>query len=139
VQGPELGAVPGGLCARLRVTPTPPTLVQVLDMGINIPITVKKKAGGAGAKPAGGTLTAARLDRPVVNCLACGRIFDCRAVTNDIIQFLGAQGCSCPPCGTTTPALRNCCTPACPAAGWLGGQPVVWGWPWMNGWASHDT
>jgi hypothetical protein len=37
----------------------------------------------------------------VVNCLSCGKIYDCRSVTNDIIKFLGEwQGkwvglCSC--------------------------------------------
>lgn len=61
-------------------------------MGINIRTTIKKsKGGGAGGKPKGGALTAASLERPVVNCLSCGKIFDCRAVTNATIQFLGAR------------------------------------------------
>lgn len=25
----------------------------------------------------------------MVNCLSCGKIYDCRNVTNDIIKFLG--------------------------------------------------
>jgi hypothetical protein len=28
-------------------------------------------------------------ERKVVNCLSCGKIYDCRNVTNDIIKFLG--------------------------------------------------
>ena len=66
---------------------------QVLDLGVNIRTTVKKGRGGGGAHGARGAL-AGRLERPVVNCLRCGRIFDCRGVTNDTIQFLG--GCAPP-------------------------------------------
>lgn len=60
-------------------------------MGVNIRTTVKKgrSAGSASSARDGGPLSAARLERPVVNCLSCGKIFDCRAVTNDTIQFLG--------------------------------------------------
>jgi hypothetical protein len=76
----------------LILTWLPPPPSQVLDMGINIRTTVKKsKAGGGQADKGGGSLTAARLERRVVNCLSCGRIFDCRAVTNDTIQFLGER------------------------------------------------
>lgn len=30
----------------------------------------------------------ANLERKVANCLSCGKIFDCRNVTNDIIRFI---------------------------------------------------
>lgn len=30
-----------------------------------------------------------KLERKVANCLSCGKIFDCRNVTNDIIRFIG--------------------------------------------------
>lgn len=41
------------------------------------------------------TAAAATLERPVVNCLGCGKIYDCRSVTSDIARFLGEhQGLS---------------------------------------------
>ena len=43
-----------------------------------------KRAKGGGAAPA-----RPRVEKAVVNCLACGKVYDCRPVTNDIIMFLG--------------------------------------------------
>jgi hypothetical protein len=33
----------------------------------------------------------ARLERKVANCLSCGKIFDCRNVTSDVMRFIGKQ------------------------------------------------
>ena len=64
-----------------------------LDMGVNVRTTVakpRKGKGGSGAGAAGGKGGAAcRLQRRVVNCLSCGKVYDCRGVSNDVIQFLG--------------------------------------------------
>lgn len=60
-----------------------------------------KPAGGAGGGGGGGgggrrankgeqlDSISAKLERKVANCLSCGKIFDCRHVTNDIIRFIG--------------------------------------------------
>ena len=56
---------------------------EIID-GIRVKRSGKRgKAGtsGAGSRP--------QLEKPVVNCLACGKVYDCRPVTNDIINFLG--------------------------------------------------
>ncbi|KXZ45726.1 hypothetical protein GPECTOR_51g712 [Gonium pectorale] len=64
------------------------------------------KAGGRikapAAKPVGvrGPDLAASLERQVVNCLGCGKIYDCRNVTNDILRFLDRGGV-CTFCGDT--------------------------------------
>jgi hypothetical protein len=58
------------------------------------------KQAGAAAGGGGGGATGRRkgeqldsisskLERKVANCLSCGKIFDCRNVTNDIIRFIG--------------------------------------------------
>ncbi|GFR42813.1 hypothetical protein Agub_g3703 [Astrephomene gubernaculifera] len=53
--------------------------------------------------PDGGALAlAAALERQVVNCLGCGKIYDCRSATNDIIRFLDRGGV-CTFCGDTVP------------------------------------
>ena len=82
--------------------------------GIRVKRSGKRAKGGAGA-PA-----RPRVEKTVVNCLACGKVYDCRPVTNDIIMFLGEHsvpkhfdlthaadgfvnragsvpGCACPP------------------------------------------
>ena len=48
---------------------------------------------GKGKGPAGQTAPEAQLEKKVVNCLACGKIYDCRSQepTNDTLLFLG--GC----------------------------------------------
>ncbi len=39
---------------------------------------------------------AASLERKVVNCLGCGKIYDCRnAMSNDVLRFLGGWHASC--------------------------------------------
>ena len=53
--------------------------------GIRVKRSGKRAKGGAGA-PA-----RPRVEKAVVNCLACGKVYDCRPVTNDIIMFLGAH------------------------------------------------
>lgn len=45
-----------------------------------------------------GAAAAPHLERPVVNCLGCGKIYDCRQVTNDILRFLEHDG-TCTFCG----------------------------------------
>ncbi|GIL84063.1 hypothetical protein Vretifemale_12782 [Volvox reticuliferus] len=53
--------------------------------------------------PDGGALAlAASLERKVLNCLGCGKIYDCRSVTNDILRFLDRGGV-CTFCGDTVP------------------------------------
>lgn len=44
------------------------------------------RRGGGGPKPP----RPATLERPVVNCLACGKVYDCRGTfTSDITAFVG--------------------------------------------------
>lgn len=47
--------------------------------------------GGGTGRRKGGQLDSicSNLERKVANCLSCGKIFDCRNVTNDIIRFVG--------------------------------------------------
>ncbi|GIL59226.1 hypothetical protein Vafri_13915, partial [Volvox africanus] len=53
--------------------------------------------------PDGGALAlAASLERKVLNCLGCGKIYDCRSVTNDILKFLDRGGV-CTFCGNNVP------------------------------------
>jgi hypothetical protein len=54
--------------------------------GIKVRRVTKKKGAAAVAKPAG-----RKLDKPVVNCLCCGKVYDCRNVTGDVMRFLGAR------------------------------------------------
>ena len=62
------------------------------------------KDGAAGGGGGGGSsrgrkgeqldAISAKLERKVANCLSCGKIFDCRTVTNDVIRFIGKRrGC----------------------------------------------
>ena len=53
--------------------------------GIRVKRSGKRAKGGASvpARP--------RVEKTVVNCLACGKVYDCRPVTNDIIMFLGGH------------------------------------------------
>ncbi|KAG2487351.1 hypothetical protein HYH03_014064 [Edaphochlamys debaryana] len=66
------------------------------------------KAGGRikapSAKPVGmrGPDLAATLEKKILNCLGCGKIYDCRNVTNDILRFLDRGGV-CTYCGDTVP------------------------------------
>jgi hypothetical protein len=61
-----------------------------------------KRGGRLANKPAAGSSNTGRrgkgeqldsigskLERKVANCLSCGKIFDCRNATNDIIRFIG--------------------------------------------------
>ena len=48
-------------------------------------------SGRRGAKGEGLEAKTAGLERKVANCLSCGKIFDCRNVTNDILRFIGAR------------------------------------------------
>jgi len=54
--------------------------------GIRVKRSGKRAKGGAGASTA-----RPRVEKAVVNCLACGKVYDCRPVTNDIIMFLGER------------------------------------------------
>ncbi len=47
-------------------------------------------AGGAGSSKHGGE-GGPTVERQVVNCLSCGKVYDCRSFTNDIIRFLGER------------------------------------------------
>jgi hypothetical protein len=56
-----------------------------------IPRAAGKKDGGA-AGAGGAPDPAAGLERPVVNCLGCGKIYDARALSNDVLAFLSEGG-----------------------------------------------
>ncbi|GMH38757.1 hypothetical protein BSKO_06641 [Bryopsis sp. KO-2023] len=53
--------------------------------------------------------TAANLERKVANCLGCGKIYDCRKVTEEILRFLESNG-TCNFCGRSV-NLRYRSTP----------------------------
>ena len=46
-------------------------------------------AGGSKRRDDEELAAAGQLEKKVVNCLSCGKIYDCRNITNDIIKFLG--------------------------------------------------
>ena len=95
-----------GLLATLRSAPHaalarshPPALQPLLNMGRNVAVTVKparKKGGGAagggggGTQPGGEAGASRQLAKPVVNCLRCGKIYDCRTTSDAARRFLGA-------------------------------------------------
>ena len=56
---------------------------ELID-GIQVKRSGKRSKGAPRAAPR------PQLEKPVVNCLACGKVYDCRLVTNDVITFLGA-------------------------------------------------
>lgn len=71
---------------------------EVLD-GLRVKRAGRKgKAGAAaGAAAAAEAVTARRpaLERPVCNCLACGKVYDCRGtISVDTAAFLGAPSAS---------------------------------------------
>lgn len=79
-------------------------LQPVLDMGRNIRTTVKparKKASAAGAAASGTGAAVSQtganraLAKPVVNCLGCGKVYDCRAPSEEARRFLGACHSCC--------------------------------------------
>ena len=57
-------------------------------------LQIRHTAARKGKGAAGQTAPEAQLEKKVVNCLACGKIYDCRSQepTNDTLLFLG--GCS---------------------------------------------
>jgi hypothetical protein len=73
--------------------PSDADLRAAFDMGVNVRTTVKRapRAAPAAAPPPA-------LQRKVVNCLACGRVFDCRRPAGDALRFLAAGGV-CTFCG----------------------------------------
>lgn len=56
-------------------------------------LQIRHTAARKGKGAAGQTTPEAQLEKKVVNCLACGKIYDCRSQepTNDTLLFLG--GC----------------------------------------------
>ena len=56
--------------------------------------TAARKGKGAAAKPSPGT----QLEKKVVNCLSCGKIYDCRSqeLSNDTHVFLGGHSAIAP-------------------------------------------
>lgn len=79
-----------------------------LYMGPNVRTTVqparrKGRSGGAAAADAGASQTGAAgakaLQKPVVNCLRCGKIYDCRVLSEEGRRFL-ASGGVCTFCGS---------------------------------------
>lgn len=67
-------------------------LKATMYMGVNVKTTVKRNSKhqqGAAAP---------QLQRKVVNCLRCGKVFDCRRPDSDAMQFLAAGG-RCTYCG----------------------------------------
>eukprot|EP00887_Chlorella_sp_A99_P006420 scaffold3.g6420.t1 len=80
---------------------------QKLNLGVNVKTSVGKGRKGKGTAVGGAGACAgpgARLEHQVVNCLSCGKVYDCRAVTNDILAFLDSGG-ACTFCGAVV-ALR---------------------------------
>jgi len=65
-------------------------------MGVNVKTTVKKRNNIDTADS--GSKAAPVLAKKVVNCLKCGKFFDCRQPNGDAMRFLGAGGC-CTYCG----------------------------------------
>jgi hypothetical protein len=52
---------------------------------------VGKGGGSSGSSLSRAAALAARLERRVLNCLGCGKIYDCRSTSDpDVIKFLGA-------------------------------------------------
>lgn len=49
---------------------------------------------------------AGMLTRPVVNCLACGKIYDARGGSQDALALIRANG-TCTHCGAVIPSLRK--------------------------------
>ena len=80
--------------------------------------------GGGSSSGAGGARSGVgkQLERPVVNCLRCGKIYDCRAQAGEALRFLGESGC----CRHTADGAAHClmyaCLPAC--LGWAGPSRV---------------
>jgi hypothetical protein len=79
-------------------------------------LTTKPAAGAGGGGGGGGggrrankgeqlDSISSKLERKVANCLSCGKIFDCRNVTNDIIRFIG--GSAAPGSSSSSPAMRG--------------------------------
>ncbi|KAL6745667.1 hypothetical protein V8C86DRAFT_1700121 [Haematococcus lacustris] len=60
-------------------------------------IRSKAGKGGKGGEGAGG-IQLAQLERKVVNCLGCGKIFDCRQLSSEVTRFLESGG-RCTFCG----------------------------------------
>jgi hypothetical protein len=67
-----------------------------LFMGVNVKTTVKKRSNANAAD--GLEKSAPVLAKKVVNCLKCGKIFDCRQPNGDAMRFLGTGGW-CTYCG----------------------------------------
>lgn len=63
-------------------------------------LQIRHTAARKGKGAAGQTTPEAQLEKKVVNCLACGKIYDCRSQepTNDTLLFLGSGGI-CTFCG----------------------------------------
>ncbi|KAI7840280.1 hypothetical protein COHA_006062 [Chlorella ohadii] len=73
----------------------------LLDMGRNVAVTVKparKKGGGGDASSSSGSCAVKSLAKPVVNCLSCGKIYDCRSMSDEATRFLESGGI-CTFCG----------------------------------------
>ncbi len=49
----------------------------------------------------------------VLNCLGCGKIFDCRTVSNDVLRFLGASYARLRPAARRSPAAVHRADTAC--------------------------
>ncbi|GAX79653.1 hypothetical protein CEUSTIGMA_g7094.t1 [Chlamydomonas eustigma] len=64
------------------------------------------QAVSSGSSQAQKNLTAANLEKKVLNCLGCGKIYDCRAVTTDITRFLERDGV-CTFCGDKVPLTQQ--------------------------------
>lgn len=65
-------------------------------------LTIKHTAARKGKRPTGNTgPPGSDLERKVVNCLSCGKVFDFRLagagqLTNDLLRFLGQLAASAP-------------------------------------------
>ena len=69
--------------------PSDDEIKQAFHMGVNVRTKVKRS---------GKEKESVELARKVVNCLKCGKVYDCRKTSNEIIAFLNARG-RCTFCG----------------------------------------
>ncbi|KAK9864652.1 hypothetical protein WJX84_010913 [Apatococcus fuscideae] len=97
----------------LDMRAAPPSKQQdaaVPSFGSNIRTTVKAPRKGKGGPVAEGKGKEGRkgpaFERGVANCLCCGKIYNNRAVTNDLLEFLEYGGL-CTQCGASVSLTHN--------------------------------
>ncbi len=69
----------------------------------------KAAAGAAASGSRSKEERVAAVERKVANCLCCGKVYDCRSTSSDILRFLDREG-ACTFCGAM---VRRLCGFAC--------------------------